>query len=465
MPNWLDIAYGMGVGLSAPLWSIRPRSRRKVLRALRERMGNFSPESIAARDTVKPAILIHAVSLGEMNATRGLVEQIGGRRPGMQFVISTTTDTGFARGNELYADDARVIVVRYPLDFRSAVVRALDALKVDLVVLMELEVWPNFTHECGRRNIPILLVNGRMTPRSFRQYRAIKPFIRPMFARLAAVCVQDAEYGRRFVELGCSADRVQITGTMKFDTAKLSARIEGDAELAGVVGLPLPVATSPAARAERVWVVGSSGPGEELIVLRVYRQLLKRFVGLRLVIVPRKPERFDEVADLIRTAGFDLIRRSEPRKLEGLLSKLHGTTVLPAVILGDSVGELRKFYSLADVVLVGRTLVDLGQRQHGSDMIEPAALGKPVIVGRYTGNFAEAMNAFRSAGAIIEVSTEAQLAHELAELLRIPDRAESLGKKGRQVVTENRGATMRNVETILCHLEQHRKANWVAVMR
>jgi 3-deoxy-D-manno-octulosonic-acid transferase len=194
---------------------------------------------------------------------------------------------------------------------------------------------------------------------------------------------------------------------------------------------------------QRLWVCGSTGPGEEEILLPIYRRLREQYTDLRLVIVPRKPERFDEVAALIHSMGFGLVRRSAPRF----------DVPTPVVILGDTMGELRKFYALADLVFVGRTLVDLGSKQHGSDMIEPAALGKPVIVGPYTGNFADAMDRFIGVKSIEVVADGPELQEAAARLLTWPDEAARMGAAARKVVLESRGATARHVKVILDRLQ------------
>ena len=439
--NVYDILYGTGLALSAPFWLARIRMRRKVLRALRERMGRES----GPQEREGPPVMIHAVSLGEINAARAMIQGLRDARPEIRFLISVTTDTGYARGKELYGSDPRVTLIRYPLDFTSAIDRVLDAFRPRVVVLMELEVWPNFVLQCERRGIPVMLVNGRLTSGSFRNYRLGGPLVRRMFRRLKIVCAQERDYADRFVALGAPADRVRVTGTMKFDTAQIADSINGTDELAHDVGL------HPAG--EPVWVCGSTGPGEEAILLGVYRELLKAHSSLRLVLVPRKPERFDEAAELIRAAGFELVRRSETRiancKLQIANCKLEA-----AVILGDTMGELRKFYSVADVVFVGRTLVDLGPRQHGSDMIEPAALGKPTIVGPFTGNFAEVMNQFRTASAMREVADANELAGAVRDLLGDSEVANQMGSRAREVVRGAQGATSRHVELILGELDR-----------
>lgn len=434
MINFYDIAYGLGVAVASPFWLVKPSARRKVLTAFSQRMG-----SVARRDSQQPAIMIHAVSLGEINATRSLIDALRLGCPGVHFIVSTTTKTGYDRGQQLYGATSDITLIRFPLDFTGAVSRVLDLLRPSLVVLMELEVWPNFMRQCSKRDIPVVLANGRLTASSYQKYRMVKPVISTMFRRLAMVCAQDTVYANRFAGLGVPRERLLITGTMKFDTAGVADRVEGDMELAQAVGL------HPGK--EPIWVCGSTGPGEELLILEEYRNLLATFRRLRLVIVPRKPERFDEVANLIQMFRFKALRRSKPSQQEA-------DPPVPPVILGDTMGELRKFYSLADVVFVGRTLVDLGPRQHGSDMIEPAALGKPVIVGPFTSNFDFAMRKFESSEAMLVASDGATLAEAVRVLISTPAEAKAMGARAREVVLQQRGATKRHVDVILHALRQ-----------
>jgi 3-deoxy-D-manno-octulosonic-acid transferase len=222
---------------------------------------------------------------------------------------------------------------------------------------------------------------------------------------------------------------------MKFDTAQIGDRVDGDEQIARDVGL------QPGK--EPIWVCGSTGPGEETIVLDVYRSLRTRHPTLRLAIIPRKPERFDEVAAQISAAGFKVVRRSHPAAENSPES----------VILGDTMGELRKFYALASIVFVGRTLVDLGARQHGSDMIEPAALGKAVVIGPFTHNFADAMHQFLAASAMCEVEDGGELQTTIDALLAEPAKAAEIGARAREVVRQAQGATARHVEIILHQLD------------
>jgi 3-deoxy-D-manno-octulosonic-acid transferase len=267
-----------------------------------------------------------------------------------------------------------------------------------------------------------------------------------MFQRLACCIAQDETYGERFARLGVSRERLLVAGTMKFDTAAVEDRVSGDDELANAVGLPLPLGgiSDPAKRP--VLIAGSTGPGEEELVLGVYQRLLESWPALRLAIIPRKPDRFDEVAQLIASRGFTCIRRSSP--LAGHLMQQQAMAT-PAVVLGDTMGELRKFYSLADVVFVGRSLVDLGKKQHGSDMIEPAALAKPVIIGPFTSNFEEPVRAFKSQSALVEVKTAEELFASVSNLLADPVSARDMGRRAQSVVLAGKGSLKRHMDRLL----------------
>lgn len=431
MWNLYDIAYAAGLAIAAPVWLLKPSARRKVKAAFAQRMGEVAPR--AGDD---PAILIHAVSVGEMNATRTLIQSLRAMRPGLRFIVSVTTDTGFTRGQELYGPADDVTVIRYPLDFSSAINRVLNAIRPEVVVLMELEVWPNFIKRCTDRGIPVMVANARLTPSSYRNYRLGDLFLRPTFNRLAIICAQDMTYAERFLKLGVAPHRVVVTGTMKFDNASLAPPSALAAENARKLGLNT--------REEIIWVCGSTGPGEEEIILRVYRRLLARFARMRLVIVPRHPPRFDEVSQIIAANRFQCLRYNG-----GGREYVDFSAVIPPVVLVDAMGVLRDFYSIAHLVFVGRTLVDLGPRQHGSDMIEPAALGRPVIVGPFTANFAEAMRKFKEADAMLEVRSEAELEQAAAVLLSTPAEAAAMGRRAAETVVRERGATARHAAIIL----------------
>src|SRR4051794_20766980 len=198
MWNFYDIVYGLGLAISSPFWLSKESARTKVQKALNERMG----DNIPARQGDDPCILIHAVSVGEINATRSLVQKLREAQPNLKFFISVTTETGYSRAIELYPPATGVTLIRYPLDFSSAIKRVLDGIRPDVVVLMELEVWPNFVLHCHRRDIPVILANARLTTSSFKHYKWGGPLIKTMFRRLALICAQDMTYAQRFLALG-----------------------------------------------------------------------------------------------------------------------------------------------------------------------------------------------------------------------------------------------------------------------
>ncbi len=382
-------------------------------------------------------IWIHAVSLGEINATPKLVEALGDRLPDCEMVFSTTTDTGFTRAAALYGADR---VFRFPLDFSLVIAHVLRRVQPTLIVLVELEVWPNLTRMAARRGIPVVVVNGRLTAHSARRLKRFGRPVRAMFADLAWVGAQDDTIARRFRELGVPAERTQITSSLKWDTAAVADRVAGADALARAVGLD---------RARPLWVCGSTGPGEEAIILDAYRKVLDQSPARpacpTLVLVPRKPERFDEVAGLIEQAGFVCIRRSGHPDGAAPPAAARGSDAPPPVILGDTMGELRKFYSLADVAFVGRSLVSMG----GSDPMEVAALGKPIVIGPHMDNFVSAVDALKADEAIRIVPSGWELAAAVYEVLSHPPQARELGARARNVVLRNQGATQRTAERIV----------------
>ncbi len=397
----------------------------------------------------KRRIWVHAVSLGEVNATPKLVEALQERLGDCQIVISTTTDTGYARAVHFYGPDR---VFRFPLDFSMVIARVLRRINPTMVVLVELEVWYNLVRMATRCGIPVAVVNGRLTERSARRFGALRVVVKSMFRDLAWVGAQDEDIARRFRGLGTAAKRISITSSLKWDSALVADRVEGMDALAAAVGID---------GSGLLWVCGSTGPGEELIILEAYRKLCgswrdrlgdmpeeacapDRKRHPQLAIVPRKPERFDEVAKLIERAGFACVRRSDrPDGCEPPVGMVR------AVILGDTMGELRKFYALSHVVFVGRTLVPLG----GSDPMEVAALGKPIVVGPHTDNFESAVGAMRSADAIRCVADGDGLHEVVGAILAhaLPD--EGIGSRAREVVLRNQGATRRTVDHLVRLLE------------
>ncbi|MFQ5590859.1 MAG: 3-deoxy-D-manno-octulosonic acid transferase [Phycisphaerae bacterium] len=399
-------------------------------------------------DQGRRRIWIHAVSLGEINCTPRLVEALEARLPDCEIVFSTTTDTGYARAVQLYGPDR---VFRYPLDFSPVVARVLRRVRPSMIVLVELEVWYNLVSLAGARGIPVVIINGRLSTHSAACFRKLGVLASSMFGKLAWIGAQDESIAQRFRELGANPSRVETTSSLKWDTAQVGSSVDGADELARALGLR---------NARPLWVCGSTGPGEEAIVLDAYRRLIHDWPRVRqgernrtaqlddseppiLAIVPRKPERFEEVARLIERTGFDCARRS--RHPDGAVAP---TWTQAGVVLGDTMGELRKFYSLAHAVFLGRTLVPMG----GSDPMEAAALGKPIVMGPYTDNFRLPVTALAQADAIRIAETAEVLPGVMETILGDAALARELGTRAREVVIRNQGATDRTADRLVAVL-------------
>jgi 3-deoxy-D-manno-octulosonic-acid transferase len=322
--------------------------------------------------------------------------------------------------------------------------RFLERIQPTVVALMELEVWPNLAQACQARGIPLVVINGRLSESSFGTYRWAKRWVRPMFQGLTAVAAQTQEYAQRFRALGTPAGRVTVTDTMKWDTVRTTGEVEGARELADSMGID---------RSRPLLVAGSTGPGEEALLLR------DRPPGVQLLLVPRKPERFDEVARL----APGIVRRSRGQRLDGATpdeahpdrtgsdgavsggADSHGADSDGAgneVFLLDTMGELTKAYSLADVAIVGRSFVPLG----GSDPIEPVALGKPTLIGPRHENFRDVVAALEEAGGLRVV--EDPMA-EAVRLLGAGEEARRMAEAGRGVIRRRQGATERHARLLL----------------
>lgn len=403
-----DLVYGAAGLLSSPMWGTKMLRTGKWRTDWRARRGHCR----VPRDD-RPTVLIHGVSVGEVNLVRDLVHDLQARET-VRVVVSTTTDTGTARAKALYEPD--VPVVRFPLDFTRCVRRFLDEVRPSVAALVELEVWPNFIGECRRRNVPVCVINGRLSAKSFANYHRGRALVRPTFARLAAAAMQTPAYAQRIRQLGIDADRVHVLDSMKWDTAKIEDAVQGAQELGEALGLD---------RSRPLIVAGSTGRGEERVLIDT------RPAEAQLLLVPRHPERFNEVAAL----APDIVRRThdKPRAAD--------------VYLLDTMGELRKAHALADVVFVGRSINGWG----GSDPLEPIGLGKPTVIGPDYGNFQDMVDTLKAAGGI-EVSGEPMRC--AARLLEDREAAKRLADNGRGVIRSRQGATQRHAELLMQLLEQ-----------
>ena len=428
----LDIVYFLALLVASPVLLVRMIRYGRYRRGWSERLGK-----VPARYGLQPVIWIHGVSLGEVGAARGLVAELHSQLPDFKIVVSSTTDTGLAAAQRFFAPAHDVF--QWPMDFSWVVKRAMNRLRPGLVILIEGEAWPNFLAECNSRGVPAVIVNGRMSPnKGYPRYKLLGKFAGKLFNRLTAIGVQDEVYAEKFIALGTSEDKVHVTGMMKFDSVEVASRLPGQDELAQLLGLD--------GSQQKLLVAGGTGPGEEELLLRAYATLMKDSPDLRLAIVPRKPERFDEVARLILAAGYPCLRRSacsvaqSPPAVDADVAQ--SPPAVSPVILGDTMGELRLFYALADFVFVGRSLIPAG----GSDMIEAAALGRATCFGPYTFNFPQAQ-ALAKHGCVAVDDLDG-LIEQLRNWLANPDQAAAAGAQAQQYVQSQQGATRRNVELI-----------------
>ncbi len=353
-------------------------------------------------------LLIHAVSVGETNLIRPLVDLMCGE---FDLVVASTTDTGRARARELY--ESKAMCVRFPLDLSGAVGRFLDAVEPDGVALVELELWPNFMSACRRRGIPVGVVNGRLSDRSFGRYKLAKPLLGKYFRQLAFVGAQDETYAERFIGVGADPSVVSVCGTMKWDAASVTEEVAGSAALAREMGID---------RGKPLIVAGSTEPMEHELLREA------KPAGVQLLCAPRKPEWFDDAArDL---AGCT--RRSQAKA--GTCDEL---------FLLDTIGELRKAYALADVVVVGRSFGEL----YGSDPMDPAALGKCVVIGPNVDDFRTAVEILERGGGIVRTTRES-LKGDLARLLSNADERRSFGERARAVVVREQGSARRHAHLL-----------------
>ena len=372
---------------------------------------------------LKPGgIWLHAVSVGESIAAAPLVRELLARYPQLPITITCMTPTGSERiqamfGGAEYA--GRVQHCYLPYDLPWAAARFLDQVQPRLAVIMETELWPNHIHQCAKRGIPVALANGRLSERSARGYARFANLTAPMLAELKLLAVQTALEAERFRSLGARAECVEVTGSIKFD-------LTIDPELltrAAVLREQWQATQRP------VWIAASTHAGEDEIVLAAHRELLKQTPDALLILVPRHPERFNAVFELCHRQGFNTRRRSTD---EALLAS-------DQVLLGDTMGELLFLYALADIAFVGGSLVPNG----GHNLLEPAALGKPVLSGPHLFNFLEIAAQLRTAGALSEVADAHGLAQRVAQLWHEPATAEAMRTAGQAVMRANQGALAR----------------------
>jgi len=410
--------------LALPYFAYQAVRYKKYVGNLRQRLG-FLPLSLNLdRDE---SIWIHAVSVGEALTARAIAGELKARYPRLRLFVSTTTMTGqeVARKHFQAADG----FFYFPLDLPFIVDRVLDVVRPKLFVMMETEIWPNLLRRCRDRGIKTIVINGRISTRSFPRYKLVRPLFRRVLGLVDRFCVQGEETAGRLVDLGAPRERITITGSLKFD----SLQPVGGAGLARGADRVLRFFLVPPTRP--VIVAGSTMPGESEIVLGCFERIRTLTKNPLLVIAPRKPEHFDAVEAASRQAGFRTVRRSalaideDPRA---------------DVVVLDTIGELAHIYQVATAVFVGGSLVDVG----GHNILEPAIHGKAVLFGPYMQNFAEIAASFLEQHAAVQVFSARELEDALIDVLTNRERRERLGEAARQLVEANRGAKQRSLDAI-----------------
>jgi 3-deoxy-D-manno-octulosonic-acid transferase len=415
-----NLALLVALVLGAPWWLFRMAATQKYREGLSERLGfvRVGLLSWLTSRAGRPLIWVHAVSVGEVLAVSRLVAELDVQLPGFEVVISTTTRTGQALALGRFGRDR---VFYCPLDLPWAVRAYFKALKPAMLVLAETEFWPNLLSGCFRRRIPVVVVNARISDRSWPRYRRLRGLWRPFLRRLTRVLAQTRTDADRLKDIGCVPERVLVNGNLKFDV-KVTREVEATRVLRELaVGL-------------RVLVAGSTLEGEEDALLAAWPELLRDDGALAMVIAPRHPERFGAVAELLKRSDFSWRKRSE----------IGDSRLAPGeIVLLDSIGELASVYSLASVAFVGGSLVPAG----GHNPLEPAQFGVPVAMGEHYANFRAIVEALLAREAV-QIVRPGELAQVLGALLRDSAAAAAMGERGKVVFAEQAGATTRSVTAI-----------------
>ncbi|MFH1355263.1 MAG: 3-deoxy-D-manno-octulosonic acid transferase [Candidatus Omnitrophota bacterium] len=371
-------------------------------------------------------IWVHAVSVGEAMAVRGLIEGLRSLCPEKRIVISTVTATGNKIAKSIAKTDD--FVTYLPLDLSFIVKKVIDRINPAIFIVAETEIWPNLISYLEKKDIPMITVNGRISDHSFKGYSMVKPLLWPILAKVNLFCVQTERDAERLKRLGVKNNRLKVTGNMKFDSQLLKE--EGFSAVRYRRNLNL-------GPDDRLLVFGSTHPGEEEYALGCYKSLLTDFPNLKLLIAPRHPQRSGDLAKIISRSGFRSV----------LLSGSKGecpSCIARAVFILDTVGELIYYYSIADIVFVGGSLTKTG----GHNILEPAALGKPVLFGPEMSNFRDIADLFLNNHAALLVHNQQELRAEIAVLLKFPEKALDLSKRAKEIILKNQGAVKRNLECI-----------------
>jgi 3-deoxy-D-manno-octulosonic-acid transferase len=417
MRYFLNVAYLAFLLAASPFLIYKSITTGKYRRGLfRKLLGQ-----VGIRLGTLPCAWFHGVSVGEIHLLRQVVARFRLQNPSWECVISTTTDTGFDEAQKAFPE---LMVFYWPLDFSWAVNRALGQVRPSLVVLGEGEIWPNFILAASACGIPVAIVNARLSPRSRKTYSRLRWLARPVLGRIDCLCVQTQEYAEAFRVLGVDPGRIHVTGSVKYDGVSGDRNNPRTRELGRLLNIR---------GTDRVWIAGSTQAPEEEIVVEIYRRLRHQPPHLRVIVVPRQRERFDEVAALLERSGLPYVRRS-------LLKEPIGRD--DPIVLLDTIGELGALWGLADIAFVGGSL---DGRRGGQNMIEPAAYGAAVIFGPHVWNFKDIAARLLGASAAVQINDGAELDITVRRLLNDTAQCRRLGAAAQQFVCSQQGATQKTV--------------------
>lgn len=415
-----SILFTLGLILMAPYYVWRHRGR-KELSGWRERLGILPP---SFRQEAQDSFWIHAVSVGETLAVAGLVKELQRRYPDRNIFLSSVTATGREAGTKRLPGIAGQFYL--PFDWAWTVRRVLEQIRPSVLLIVETELWPNLLKTANEFGCRTILVNARVSERSFPGYRRIRPFMRRVLQNIHRICTQTKTDAERFEALGALPDRVVVTGNLKFD---------GRPPEFGSFGIQIRKVLSEANRGP-VFVVGSTMQGEEPLVLKAWETIQREHPRALMVLAPRHPARFEEVARLLQNQHRSCIRRTSfSQGNAGMLRQL----VSSEILLLDTIGELAETFGIADVVFVGGSLVPTG----GHNVVEPAFWGKPIIFGPHMNNFRDVASLFIRAGAAVQVTNPDVLAGAVNHLFDHPADADAMGERAKGVVSEQAGAALR----------------------
>lgn len=421
----LNILYLLAALAASPWLAYQAFAKGKYRAGFAEKLLGLAPP----RQSDRPCFWLHAVSVGEVNLLEPLLAELDRRLPQWECVITTTTMTGHAQAKKKYAGRQ---VCYAPLDFSWAVAAALRRIRPDVLVLAELELWPNLIAEARRQDVEVAVVNGRLSDRSFRGYRRLKFFISRVLSRIGLIAAQNDECAERFRQLGALAATVHTTGSMKFDGTETDRNNPATRRLMRLAGIQ---------PEDVVFLAGSTQAPEETLALAVFQQLHEKQPRLRLVLVPRHPERFEEVARLLNESGLPWQRRSTLSE-----SGEQGDAALHArILLVDAVGELRAWWGAAQIAFVGGSLGNRG----GQNMLEPAAYGAAVCFGENTWNFRQIVSLLLEAEAAVVIRNGEEMAAFVQRALEDAEFAAQLGQRSRDLVRRHLGATRRTVDLLI----------------